>query len=251
LHEDPEVTAEPLPGPSAERLEAELGRLGKTLAVGQFAPGVIHEINNPLFAILGLLEFLLAESQPGSKTHERLLLMQQSGLEIKNIVRAVIDFSREQHDERLEWPLEDLAREALQLFRRTSVARDIDVELEVGPGLLSVVGNRNALKVVLLNLLTNSQQAMPHGGTVRVALARSDDTVVAAVTDSGPGVVPEAAEALFEPFFTTRSAQGAVGLGLTIARALARQEGGELTYEPSDGHGARFVLRLPAAGSSA
>src|SRR5215510_1108682 len=115
------------PSYSADQLEVELRKLGKILAVGQFAPGVIHEINNPLFAILGLLEFLLAESEPGSKTHERLLLMQQSGLEIKNIVRTVIDFSRERHDERMEWRLDDLAGEAVQLFRRTSVARDIEL----------------------------------------------------------------------------------------------------------------------------
>jgi signal transduction histidine kinase len=241
------VSAEP--SYSADQLEIELRKLGKTLAVGQFAPGVIHEINNPLFAILGLLEFLLAESEPGSKTHERLLLMQQSGLEIKNIVRTVIDFSRERHDERMEWRLDDLAAEAVQLFRRTSVARDIELDLEAGPGPLTVVGSRNALKVVLLNVLTNAQQAMPHGGTVRIVLARNNDTVVAALTDSGPGVAPEAAESLFEPFFTTRA--GAAGLGLTIARALARQEGGEITYEPSGGEGARFVLRLPAAGLAA
>ena len=114
--------------------DPELARLGTLLALGKLAPSVIHEINNPLFAILGLLEFLLAEAEPGTKTHQRLVLMQQSGLEIKEIVRTILDFAREPGDERIELDLAELARETVELFRRTSVARESSRASRPRPG---------------------------------------------------------------------------------------------------------------------
>jgi two-component system sensor histidine kinase HydH len=211
---------------SLELAEHELGPLARTLAIGQVAPGVIHEINNPLFAILGILEFLLADAEPGTKTYERLQLLQQSGLEIKDIVRTLMDFSREHPDERHALGLDELAAEAMQLFHRTSVSRDIELALELGQGPFVVHANPNALKVALLNLLTYAARSMPHGGTARVHVARAGEAVTASVSPAGdPGG----------------------GLDLAIARALAEQHGGELTREPSDGSPARYVLRLPAA----
>jgi len=72
---------------------------GKAAALGELAAVVAHEINNPLFAILGVVEFLLAEAEPGTKRRARLELIQQSGVEIKEIVKALLDFARERTDE--------------------------------------------------------------------------------------------------------------------------------------------------------
>jgi signal transduction histidine kinase len=227
--------------------EQELARLGRLLALGKLAPSVIHEINNPLFAILGLLEFLLAEAEPGTKTHQRLVLMQQSGLEIKEIVRTILDFAREQGEERIELDLGELARDTVELFRRTSVARDVESRVEAAPGPLTVVAGRQALTVALLALLSNAEQALPAGGTIVVEVSSRDGQVVARVTDTGAGVPEDAVPSLFDPFFTTRSQQGAAGLGLAIARAAARAHGGELTLERAS-PSATFALSLPAAG---
>jgi signal transduction histidine kinase len=225
--------------------EQELARLGKLLALGKLAPSVIHEINNPLFAILGLLEFLLAEAEPGTKTHQRLVLMQQSGLEIKEIVRTILDFARERNDERLKIDVGELARETVELFRRTSVARDVESRVEVGTGPLTVVGSRHGLRVALLALLSNAEQALPTGGAIVVGVSSHDGRVIARVTDTGPGVPETAVPHVFEPFFTTRSEQGAAGLGLAIGRATARSNGGDLTLERAS-PGATFALSLPA-----
>jgi signal transduction histidine kinase len=88
--------AVPDPPASVDAL-VEAGRL---VALGELAPGAAHEVNNPLFAILGLVEFLLLEAQPGSKAHERLVLIQQSGNEIREVVKAVLDFAREPDEPR-------------------------------------------------------------------------------------------------------------------------------------------------------
>jgi signal transduction histidine kinase len=226
--------------------EPELARLGKLVALGKLAPSVIHEINNPLFAILGLLEFLLAEAEPGTKTHQRLVLMQQSGLEIKEIVRTILDFAREQGDERIELDLGELAQETVELFRRTSVARDVESRVEAQAGPLTVVASRQQLTVALLALLSNAEQALPAGGMIVVGVSSRDGRVVASVTDTGAGVPEDAVPSLFDPFFTTRSQQGAAGLGLAIARATARAHGGDLTLEHAS-PGAVFALSLPAA----
>jgi two-component system sensor histidine kinase HydH len=212
--------------------EEELGRIGRTLAIGQLAPGVIHEINNPLFAILGILEFLLADTQSGTKAYERLQLVQQSGLEIKDVIRALTDFAREPQDDRFELALDDLAAEAIRLFRRTSVSRDVELDLETGPGLLSVHGNPNMLKVAVLNVLTHASQAMPQGGTVRIDVARAGASVTASIAYEGGGSSME---------------QPGDGLGLAIARALLQQQGGDLIRDPADLPAARFLLSLPAA----
>jgi signal transduction histidine kinase len=228
--------------------ERELARLGKLVMLGQLAPGVIHEINNPLFAILGLLEFLLPDAEPGSKGEQRLQLVQQSGLEIKEIVRSILDFARERTDEVADIELDAVVGDAMALFHRTSVARDVESRLEADGGPFVVRASRNRLKVVFLALLTNAQQAMPRGGTVTVTVARDADRIVARVTDTGEGV-PAGVEAhIFEPFFTTRGDQGAVGIGLSIARAAVSEHGGDLSLARATGPGATFVISLPSVG---
>ena len=101
----------------------QLVQSGKLAAIGELAAGVAHEINNPLFAILGLTEFLLKESGAGLGAHERLELIQQTGLEIKEIVRALLDFARENADERHLVPLEDVVEPTVDLVRRTNAQR--------------------------------------------------------------------------------------------------------------------------------
>jgi signal transduction histidine kinase len=233
--------------PDGTMSERELARLGKLVTLGQLAPGVIHEINNPLFAILGLLEFLLPDAAPGSKGEQRLQLVQQSGLEIKEIVRAILDFARERIDEVGDLELDTVAGEAIALFQRTSVARDVESRLDTEGGSLVVRASRNGLKVVLLALLTNAQQAMPRGGTVTVTVGRDGDRVVARVTDTGTGVPQDVEPHIFEPFFTTRGDQGAVGIGLSVARATIGEYGGELFLARDGAPGATFVVSLPAA----
>lgn len=225
--------------------ESGLLRIGRQLALGQLAPGVVHELNNPLFAILGLLEFQLAETPPGTKGHERLQLVQQSALEIKEIVRTILEFAREHVDERGEVSLAAAAGEAARLFRRTSVARDLELAVEARDDAVDVLGSPNRLKQLFLALYQNAHQAMPGGGTVTVEVSRDGGAVVALVRDTGGGVAPEALPRLFEPFFTTRG--DAPGLGLALARAVARDAGGELELASTGPEGACFRLRLPAA----
>jgi PAS domain S-box-containing protein len=228
------------------QLEQQLLESGKLAAIGQLAAGVAHEINNPLFAILGLVEFLLKEAEAGTKSHERLVLVQQTALEIKEIVRALLDFAREPADVTTTVSVRDVAAQTVDLVRRTIAAKDIEIVERYGEEPTVVSGSPNQLKQIFLNLLTNAQQAMPDGGTVTVTVERRGELVCATVADTGPGIPAETLALIFEPFYSSKRRAGGSGLGLSISRGIAQMHGGDLAAESRAGAGASFVLTLPA-----
>jgi PAS domain S-box-containing protein len=227
------------------RLDQQLVQSGKLAAIGELAAGVAHEINNPLFAILGLTEFLLKESEPGSRGRQRLELIQQTGLEIKEIVRALLDFARENAEERHVVALEEVVQSTVDLVRRTNAHKGVElVDTYDADGAL-VVASPNQLKQIFLNLIANARQAMPDGGTVHVHVRRECDKVLATVTDDGPGIEPHVLERVFEPFFTTKRLTGGTGLGLSVSLGIAEAHGGTLTATSEVARGASFTLCLP------
>ena len=233
------------------RLQQQLVQSGKLAAIGELAAGVAHEINNPLFAILGLTEFLLKEAEPGSKPHQRLELIQQTGLEIKEIVRALLDFARENAEDRHTVPLEDIVRSTVDLVRRTNAHKGVELSDSYNALDARVTASPNQLKQIFLNLIANARQAMPNGGTVTVDVRRDGDWVVAGVHDDGPGIEPAVIERIFEPFCTTKRATGGTGLGLSVSLGIAEAHGGTLTASSEPGRGAEFTLRLPLAQEEA
>jgi len=232
------------------RYEQQLLQSGKLATIGELAAGVAHEINNPLFAILGLVEFLLKDAEVGTKGHERLILIQRTGLEIKEIVRALLDFAREPSDERRPVSVAGAARETVELFRRTSAAKASDLREDYTEEDTVVDGSGNQLKQILLNLLANATHAVGGaGGAVGLAVKRDGDWVVATVSDTGPGIPEDVLPRIFDPFFTTKRGTGGSGLGLSVSLGIAQVHGGTLLAENRPEGGARFVLRLPAVRS--
>lgn len=232
------------------RYEQQLLQSGKLATIGELAAGVAHEINNPLFAILGLVEFLLKDAEVGTKGHERLVLIQRTGLEIKEIVRALLDFAREPSDERAPVSVADAARETVELFRRTSAAKASDLRADYTDEDTVVDGSGNQLKQIFLNLLANATHSVGGaGGEVDLAVKRDGDWVVATVSDTGPGIPENVLPRIFDPFFTTKRGTGGSGLGLSVSLGIAQAHGGTLLAENRPEGGARFVLRLPAVRS--
>ncbi|HEY3185303.1 MAG TPA: ATP-binding protein [Gaiellaceae bacterium] len=229
------------------RLEQQLAQSGKLAAIGELAAGVAHEINNPLFAILGLTEFLIKEVDPESKMRSRLDLIQQTGLEIKEIVRALLDFARENADERHVVALDEVVQQTVDLVRRTNAHKGVEIVDSYETHSAAVLASPNQLKQIFLNLMANARQAMPEGGTVSVDVRTEGGFAVATVVDTGPGIDPETLGRIFEPFFTTKRLTGGTGLGLSVSLGIAEAHGGSLTVESAPSHGAAFTLRLPLA----
>jgi len=234
---------------AGDQRELALLGSGRLAAIGELTGDLAHEINNPLFAILGLVDLLLKDAEPGTKAHGRLELIRDTGLEIKEIVRQVLHFARDTSDERDDVVLQEVVRKAIDLARLTSAAKGIELVEELDAEPISVRASRSQLSLVLLNLLTNAKQAMPDDGTITISLTTDDDWALLSISDTGPGVSDDVAGRVFEPFFTTKGAVGS-GVGLTVGQTVARLHGGTLTLASQAGEGASFVLRLPIVGRS-
>jgi PAS domain S-box-containing protein len=229
------------------QLDQQLMQSGKLTAIGELAAGVAHEINNPLFAILGLTEFLLKESDEGSRARQRLELIRETGLEIREIVRALLDFAGENTEERHLVPIEDIVRSTVDLVRRTNAHKGVELVDTYDATDALVLASPNQLKQVFLNLIANARQAMPLGGTVHVEVACLGKNALVTVADEGPGIDPSMLSRIFEPFFTTKRDLGGTGLGLSVSLGIAESHGGTLIASSELGRGARFEVRLPLA----
>jgi two-component system, NtrC family, sensor kinase len=231
------------------RLDADLRLVenGRLATIGELASGVAHEINNPLFAILALTEFLLKEVEPGSRQEERVLLIRETGYEIKEIVRGLLDFARENPQEQHLCSVPTIVGQTVDLVRRTNAHKGVTIVESCDGSQALVLGNPNQLKQVILNLLTNARQSMPNGGTVRIDVRHSESDAIVTVSDEGPGVSQEIASRIFEPFFTTRRDQGGSGLGLAVSHGIASAHGGSLELASSGAGGSIFALCLPLA----
>ncbi|CAA9532357.1 MAG: hypothetical protein AVDCRST_MAG31-2480 [uncultured Sphingomonas sp.] len=138
-----------------------------------------------------------------------------------------------------------LALEAAGLVQSQAAEARMTLEVE-GETALPARGDARAVTQILVNLIGNAVRHSPDGGTVRITAARGPMAEIS-IADQGPGVAPADAKRIFEPFEQAAPGAGGAGLGLAIARRLARSMGGDILLDPGAGPGARFTLRLPLA----
>jgi two-component system NtrC family sensor kinase len=220
---------------------------GRLAVAGELAAGAVHEINNPLFAIITLTGFLLREVEPGSRAEERLRLIEQSANEIKEVVERLHHFVRQRSD----WgvvSLDAAAHEAAELLRHTSTARRKEIVERYPDEPVLVEGSAADLRQAFVNLLPTAMQAAPDDTSVTVQVWRERGWAVATISDEGEGIPPEQAARIFEIFYTTKDGSG-TGLGLPVSRAIAELHGGSLESDPGARSGSRLVLRLPLSES--
>ncbi len=204
-----------------------------------------HEIKNPLTPIRMSVETLLAAHRAQRPDFDEIFLESSRAVleEVERLRRIVDEFSkfaRLPKPQLAELDLAELASTVLSLY--SSPPGGIRIARELEPGLL-VQADRDQLAQVLINLVTNAEQAMPQGGCIRVrARALDEGQVALEVEDEGPGVRPEDRPGLFEPYFTTK--EGGTGLGLAIALRIAQEHGGRLEELGQGEGGARFRLTL-------
>ena len=220
-------------------------------AVGQLVAGVAHELNNPLQSVIGFSELLLdGESRPGARAD--LEQVKTEAMRASRIVRHLLSFVRRSAGPRTVENLQNVVQSALALRRHDLRAANIALEEDYAEGLPLVSINRDEIQQVILNLIVNAEQAMSRqatGGRLRVHAGAVDGWVCVEVEDDGPGIPPELAGRIFEPFFSTKEVGEGTGLGLSLALGIASAHGGSLDLLSSD-HGARFRLRLPRSAAT-
>jgi two-component system NtrC family sensor kinase len=239
-----------------KQLEAQLLQAEKLASVGTLVSGVAHELNNPLTSIAGLSEFLLEQGVGTGPQREHLRVINDQAGRASRIVRNLLSFARKSGGEHAPSDLGDIAQRAVLLMNYEFQRRGITVETRAEPGTPPVLGNRDELQQVLLNLLTNAAHAlegMPEGAPRRldVAVGLEGSSVVLRVRDTGPGIAPDVASQIFDPFYTTKPPGEGTGLGLFLSYGIAETHGGTLTVDSAPGHGATFALSLPVATAPA
>jgi PAS domain S-box-containing protein len=230
-----------------ERLrERQMVRAEQMAAIGQVAAGVAHELRNPLTSIKGLVQVNLREADARGFPAEDLRVIEHEVRRMERTLQTFLDFAR---PPRLERRRLDPAEVVDRVFTLVGGrARKQQVALRFSrPEIPSWVdGDQDQLQQLLLNLVLNALDAMPHGGAVEVELrAPRDGFAEVFVRDTGPGIAPHILPKVFETFVSSK--ETGVGLGLPVSRRIAEDHGGSLTAYNLPVVGACFALRLPAS----
>lgn len=260
----------------AARQQEHLIQADKLISLGILTSGIAHEINNPCALITlsaPLVQRAWGDAVPildrfRDEQGEFVLAglpYDEARLELPKLCMGIIDAAR--RIETIVGDLKDFARtsqpgsfalvdlgdvvEAALALVRPQVRRATErLELELVPGLL-VLGNKQRLEQVVVNLVQNACQSLPSPERpVAIRTRREGDAVVVEVEDEGVGIAAADLKHICDPFFTTRREQGGTGLGLSVSAGIAEEHGGELRFESVLGRGTRARLVLPAAHRS-
>jgi signal transduction histidine kinase len=227
-----------------QQREYEVLRAEQLAAVGQVAAGVAHELRNPLTAIKMLAQTGLEGSPPSGLPAEDLEVVEQEARRMEQCIQTFLDFARPPRSERRRTDLAQVVRRALTVAEGRAHRQKVALIAEGLEGPLLVEIDPEQIQQVLLNLLLNALDALPRGGTVRVAVRRRSSAVELEVQDSGPGIAPRIQTRLFEPFVTSK--ENGLGLGLSICQRLVEAHGGTIRGENAPSGGALFTVALPA-----
>ena len=233
-----------------KKLEKQLQDQERLAAIGATAGMVGHDIRNPLQAITGdvyLAKLELAstpESEEKKNALESLDEIENNVTYINKIVADLQDYARPLKPETKETNLQKLIADSLT---KTFIPKNIKVDVNVQDEMATVISDSNILRRVLVNLVTNSVQAMPKGGNLGIHAYREGEDNVITVKDTGAGIPEEAKSKLFTPLFTTKSK--GQGLGLAVVKRLTESLGGTVAFESLEGKGSTFMIRLPSPKS--
>jgi two-component system sensor kinase FixL len=234
-------------------LQGELLHATRLVSTGQLGAALAHELNQPLTAILnyaGALQELgfAASGRQGDMLREIVGKIQEQTARAGEIIRRLRGFVAKREPDRQVQELNETVEESLALGLVGVAYANVALRTTLAAGLPPVFIDRVQIQQVMINLLRNAVEAMQTSPIRELSVSTSMDGnehVRVSVADTGPGLAPEIAGALFQPFVTTKG-QG-LGIGLSICRSIVESHGGRLWTEPKEGGGTVFHFRLPAA----
>jgi signal transduction histidine kinase len=240
---------------------SQLARSERLASVGRLAAGIAHEIGNPIAAILGMEDLLLEGDLPIEIQRDFIQRMNHETKRIHGVVRDLLDFARPEKldpsSDALREPTEvqSVIRDVVALVAPQRAFKSIELVTELGARAIFVELPAARLTQVLLNVMLNAGDALgsvpsTRAPTVTIRAAVADGRVRIEVEDTGPGIAREVRERIFEPFVTTKEVGSGTGLGLAVCRGIVESAGGDIAIDDEYTSGAKFVLVLPAAGSS-
>ncbi|MFT4541357.1 MAG: two-component system cell cycle sensor histidine kinase/response regulator CckA [Planctomycetota bacterium] len=212
-------------------------------ALGQLAGGVAHDFNNMLTAILGFATEARDSLESPTTAHQDLTEVISAAETASELTGQLLSFARQKPIQPVTCELNSTADGLLRMLQ-SSLGRVHQIQLEHAPGDLDVVFDPGQFEQLLINLLMNARDAMDEPGLVRIILSRSGNSALVSVSDTGRGMAADVAERCFDPFFSTKGAQG-TGLGLANCYGIVQQAGGSIHINSEPDYGTTFRLTFP------
>jgi signal transduction histidine kinase/DNA-binding response OmpR family regulator len=234
-----------------QQTQAQLIQSAKLAAIGELAANVAHEINNPLTAVLGFASYLSEQVGPGQPMREELDLIQEEAGRARDIVRDLLDFSRQHEFSAEPTDLNVVVRQTLAMVRRQRAVDNITFAEHYATELPLAEVDQSRLKQVFINIVNNALYAMSDVGILSVRTAASDGQVLVEFGDTGSGIAPEHLDRIFDPFFTTKPDVSGTGLGLSVSLGIVQSHGGTIEAKSEVGKGSTFTVKLPALAPGA
>jgi signal transduction histidine kinase/ActR/RegA family two-component response regulator len=244
-----------------QQSQAQLVQSQKMEAVGRLAGGVAHDFNNLLTVVTGYSDFLLLRLDEKSPLRREVEEIQRAAERAAGLTRQLLAFSRKQVLQPRILNLNDIVGDMNKMLQRL-IGEDIELRAMLDPNLGKVSADQGQIEQVILNLVVNSRDAMPHGGKLTIETANVfldhrtvfrnrgleiGDYVMLAVTDTGVGMTDEVKAHLFEPFFSTKGVGKGTGLGLATCYGIVCQSEGDIRVYTEPGSGTTFKIYLPRA----
>ena len=241
-------------------IEAQFIQSQKVEAIGRLAGGIAHDLNNMLSPIIGFAELLMFQSTFEAKQRDALDQILRAGHKARDLVHQLLAFSRKQDLEYKSINLNHIVTGFEKLLRRT-IRENIKIDIAPVSAIATTMADMGQIEQVIMNLCINAQDAMPDGGTLTLetAMTELDESyarlhsavqpgtyVMLAVSDTGAGIDQSIQDQIFEPFFSTKGAQG-TGLGLATVYGIVKQHGGNIWVYSEPGQGTTFKIFLPVS----
>ena len=225
-------------------LQDKIIQAEKSGSLGTLTAGIGHELNNPLFGILGLGEAIEDESDlDRARSYARDIV--QHGRRMAAIIRDFTGVTaRETSDQRQTVHLERELDRAIATVTDSANASGLTIN-KTYAGDTTILAIPDQLRQAFSNLLANAIQAMKGQGSLRLSTSLTETSVVTTIDDSGPGIPKQHLSKVFDPFFTTKGQGEGSGLGLTVARRIIRKFGGDISIESQEGKGTSCIVTLP------
>jgi two-component system, NtrC family, sensor kinase len=216
--------------------------------IGQLAANVAHELNNPLQGIVTYSHLLLERNSIDDPTKQLLQKIVVQANRSRDIIRGLLDFSRQRKPDKTLCNINNLLLESLSFLENQALMHNIHIDTACDNNLPSIVLDPSQVQRVFINMIVNAAEAM--NGSGQLTLTTRHDPVRGCIeivfTDSGMGIPLENLEKIFDPFFTTKETGHGVGLGLAISYGIIKEHGGTISVESKVNQGTTFTVRLPA-----
>lgn len=234
------------------RQREKLHQNEKMAAMGSLLAGVSHELNNPL-AVVVAQSTLLHEFATDPSVKSRAEKVRAAAERCGRIVKSFLGMVRLHPPAQAETDIHAVIRAALEVTAYGARSSGIQIETELAPGSLLVMGDADHLTQVAANFLINSQHALNGVAVPRIKVRtyRDNGNACFSVEDNGGGIPHEIRHLVFESYFTTKPAGVGTGIGLSISKSIVERHNGRVWFEPVTPNGARFVVELPAATGAA